>query len=72
MRIEWTEVRRGETFRIDAQKTSLGWAFQDKSIWEARWYAVKNPSPELIAKAEKLSRKLKIVKSLQFKRPKVA
>lgn len=53
-RVEWTELRRDESFLIVAEKTPTGWAISDKSIWEVRWYPLA-PTRELVQKAEKLA-----------------
>lgn len=54
IRVEWTEVRNQEAFRISGE---LGekWEFWEKSAREVRWYSLAS-NAELIARAEELLR----------------
>jgi hypothetical protein len=54
--VEWTEVRMGETFLVDGNKTPNRWLFQERSAWEVRWYPIAS-SPELVSKAEEQARR---------------
>jgi hypothetical protein len=66
-RVEWTEVRLGEMFRIIADNTAAGWVFHEQSIWEVRWFKISS-TPEFIAKANELLLDLRAEKDkrLQF------
>lgn len=50
-RVEWTEVREHELYRVIADLTDVGWEFWEKSSWEVRWYPMTWTS-QLAAKAE--------------------
>ena len=54
-RIEWSELREGETFVVIADRDAAGaWRFFQRNAWEIHWYRVQ-PGPRLLAKAEQLS-----------------
>ena len=54
MRVEWTEPREYEPFRIIADQTANGWEFSEKSCWEVRWYPMESTA-SLVAKANVLA-----------------
>ena len=51
-RVEWTEVRAQEGYRVIADLTPNGWEFWEMSSWEVRWYPMTATS-QLVAKAER-------------------
>lgn len=38
MRLEWSEVRDGDTVFVIAEPTSDGWIFFERSTWEVTWW----------------------------------
>ena len=55
-RVEWTEDRREQSYRMIAELTWSGWEFWEKSAWEVRWYPL-TATPDLVTKAELLLEK---------------
>jgi len=51
-RIEWSEVRDQECYRVIADLIPKGWEFWEKSAWEIRWYPM-TATAQLVAKAER-------------------
>jgi hypothetical protein len=42
VRVEWTEYRRQEAFRVIADRKKRGWRCDDQGVWETgRWYPMK-------------------------------
>lgn len=52
-RVEWTEIRREESFQVIAEVVQEQLVFWEKSQWEIRWYQFI-PSAEQLAKAESI------------------
>ena len=51
---EWREIRCGELFFVEADRTNAGWIFVERSTYDVQWYPVK-PKDGWIEKAELLA-----------------
>ena len=55
IRVEWSEVRLNEAFRVMAEKgPGAAWEFWEKSMYEVKWYPMTSDAAR-VAKASKLA-----------------